>query len=477
MPERVVARLNHFEIGNAWLLDPASGIDGRGSIRVEGGVITRVNMDRTDAGEPPALMLTPGFADLHCHLRRARSTEVEDASSVLAAAARGGFTTISVMANLQPPTDRPEALLSLAKAAGAASSPVRLLAYGTVSAERNGVALAPLSSLAQAGAAAFSDDGSPVAERALLRAALSEAGALGRAIVEHAEETTLTAGWEANEGLAATILGLRGAPPAAEWSAVASAISVLRQVVREAPGVCTPRLHLTHLSTAESLALVRLAKDEGLPVTCDVTPHHLCLHDGWVGTDRRFAWESAGAPWLGQSGPAGVQPDGVQPYDSSTRVNPPLRSATDALALLRGVADGTVDAIATDHAPHRQVDKDVEYGDAAPGISGLETCLGLVLAAVEAGCLEMRDAVAAMTGGPWRVLGEDACGRSQPTLTIGVEADFVLVDRLARSVVDPEAFASRGRNTPLTGRTLPGRVLLTVAAGKVAYADPSTISW
>ncbi len=457
-------RVTVLEIADAWLLDPATGREGVGAIRVEGGVITDVRWRRGRSAEPPPILVTAGLADLHAHVREPAGTDVESTATVLAAAARGGFTTVCLMANTQPPTDRSELVTRLRDTARASGSPVRALPYGAVTQGRAGTALAPLAGLATAGAVGFSDDGSPVGHLELLRAAITEAGVLDRVVVEHAEDRSLTEGAEAGEGLPATILGLRGAPPAAEWSAVGTSIAILRQVVREAPADCRPRLHLTHLSTAASIAVVRAAKAEGLPVTCDVTPHHLALHDGWVGGDRRFSWEAIRSPWSGG-------PSEAAPFDPATRVNPPLRSPADALALVEGLLDGTVDAIATDHAPHRDVDKEVEYGDALPGISGLETCVGLVVATVEAGVLPLATAVAALTLGPWRVLGGPLVGAASPALEVGRAADLVVIDRGERVMVDPAAFASRGRNTPLAGMALPGRVLLTLAEGRVAFMD------
>lgn len=453
-----------LEIADAWLVDPATGREGMGAIRVEDGMVAQVGWRRGGPADPPPILVTTGLADLHAHVREHAGTDRESTATVLAAAARGGFTTVCLMANTQPPTDRPELITRLIESARASGSPVRALPYGTVTQGRAGTALAPLAALAAAGAVAFSDDGSPVDDPGLLRAAITEAGFLGRVMVEHPEDRALTEGAEASEGLAATILGLRGAPPAAEWSAVGTSIAVLRQVAQEAPAQCRPRLHLTHLSTAASVALVRAAKAEGLPVTCDTTPHHLALHDGWVGGDRRFSWEAIRSPWAGS-------PSDAAPYDPSTRVNPPLRSPADALALAEGLLDGTVDAIATDHAPHREMDKEVEFGDALPGISGLETCVGLVLAAVEAGVLSLGEAIRALTLGPWCVLGEPLIGTAPPALQSGRAADLVVIDRTTRDVVDPTAFASRGRNTPLAGTALPGRVLLTVADGRVAFVD------
>jgi dihydroorotase len=285
----------------------------------------------------------------------------------------------------------------------------------------------------------------------LLRSALAYAGALGLPIVEHAEDPTMTEGAEANEGLVATRLGLRGSPSAAESSAVARALAILVEVVRDVPGA---RLHLTHLSTRESLDLVRRAKAAGLPVTCDVTPQHLALTDEWLAGSRAWAWEMPGAA-------------AAAPYDPSLRVNPPLRSRDDAAACMQALLDGTADGIATDHAPHTVVDKEVEFGLAANGISGIETALGLVLAAVDAGRLPLARAVQALTAGPAGVLGA-LLGRPVD-LEVGRPADLVVFDRASSWSVTPEALGSRGKNSPLLGRELPGQVLLTLAGGRVAY--------
>jgi dihydroorotase len=274
---------------------------------------------------------------------------------------------------------------------------------------------------------------------------------LGLPIVEHAEDPTMTEGAEANEGLVATRLGLRGSSSAAESSAVARALAILAEVVRDVP---TARLHLTHLSTRESLDLVRRAKAAGLPVTCDVTPHHLGLTDDWLAGSRAWAWEAPGAAV-------------AAPYDPLLRVNPPLRSRDDAAAVLEALLDGTADAIATDHAPHTVVDKEVEFGLAANGISGMETALGVILAAVNAGRLPLTRAIQALTAGPARVLGE-RLGHTVG-LKVGQPADLVVFDRASSWSVSPEALSSRGKNSPLTGRELPGQVLLTLAGGRVAY--------
>ena len=459
-------RIEHLELEEAWLVDPGAGREGPASLLVEHGVIVEVDWARRGSRKAPSVVVAPGLVDLHAHLREPGDEDAETIASGLAAAAHGGFTTVCLMPNTNPPIDRPEGVARILSAAAASGSPVRAVPYGTISLGREGHALAPMAALAAAGAGGFSDDGAPIDDPELLRAALTEAGALGLVIVEHPEDRSLTAGAEANEGLPATILGLAGAPRAAEAAAVGRAVAVLRQVVAEAPVGVRPRLHLTHVSTAVALAIVRGAKAEGLPLTCDVTPHHLALHDGWLGGDRRFAWEVGSSPWSGG-------PTAAPPYDASTLVNPPLRSPADALALLAGLEDGTVDAIATDHAPHRSIDKDVPFGEALPGISGLETALSLVLLAVDAGHLSLATAMRALVVGPRRILADATPTAAASSFEGRAPADLVVFDRGDPWTVTQETLRSKGRNTPLLGRELPGRVLLTVAGGRVAYLDPA----
>ena len=406
----------------------------------------------------------PGLVDLHAHLREPGGEDAETIRTGLAAAAAGGFTTVCAMPNTVPPIDDAAAVRDVLARGRDSRSPVRLLTYGTITAGRAGERLAPMSEMAAAGAIGFSDDGAPIDDAALFQHALAYAGGVGRPLVEHPELRALTRGAEAHDGLAATILGLAGWPVAAEAAAVARALALLEEVARQAPSGAAPRLHLTHVSTADALALIRVAKAAGLPVTCDVTPHHLALHDGWLGGDRRFAWEAAAAPWAGEAAAA-------EPFDPATRVNPPLRSPDHALALWAGLVDGTVDAIATDHAPHAETAKRVEFGDAAPGIAGLETALPLVLAGVAAGLADLATVVRALTGGPVRALGLAARGVPEPGLTVGAVADLVVVDRSAPWTVHAAALRTRAYATPLEGRRLDARILATVAGGRFAYLD------
>jgi dihydroorotase len=419
------------------------------------------------------VVVAPGFFDLHAHFREPGFEDAETVASGSAAAAHGGYTTVAVMPNTQPALDDPGVLARIQAAARASGSPVEVLAYGAVSAGRAGEQLSAMGELADAGVIGYSDDGSPVKTPKLLRSALLYAGMLGLPVVEHAEDAELTAGAEAHEGYVASVMGLAGWPTSAEVNAVSRDLAVLADALHDEPRA---RLHLTHISTAAALDLVRRARSAGLPVTCDVTPHHLAFTDEWIAGSRRWSWEALAAdgsprdPWADAALTA-------RPYNTSLRVNPPLATATDAAACLAALLDGTADAVATDHAPHTVVDKEVEFGRAANGISGIETALGVLLALVDAGKLPLARAIAALTTGPASVVAAApataAIPAAQPRgLTEGAPANLVVFDRGDRWQVTPESLLSKGKNSPLVGRELAGRVLLTVANGRLAYQDP-----
>ena len=417
------------------ILEGVTRIDAEGRSRTED---ARVG----DGGErvPGArLLVLPGLVDLHAHLREPGFEDSETIATGVAAALRGGFTTVCAMANTDPAIDSPGLVAELVSRAEAARG-ARVLPVAAITRGRKGRQLADLVELAAAGAVAFSDDGDPVEDAHLFRSALEYARSSGRPVLEHPQDRALSARGVMHEGAVSADLGLPGMPAAAEEAAVARAVAVARLV--------GARLHLQHISTAGSLDLVRRAKADGLTVTCEVTPHHLSMTDEWVAGSRRFVWET--------------EDRRASPYDSATKVNPPLRPAADVRALWAGLADGTVDAIATDHAPHASVRKDVEYADAAFGIGGLETALAVLLMAVDAGMGELSTVVRALTAGPARVLGR--------AIDPG---DLIVVDPRLEWKVEAPALASKGKNTPLLGLTLRGRVLAASVDGQTRFVDPS----
>lgn len=467
-----------IEISRAWLVDPAARRQGPGEIVVRDGLIRAVTWlegAEAEGVDDRGVTVAPGFVDLHAHFREPGFEDAETVATGMAAAAHGGFTTVCVMPNTSPAIDEPGVMARVLASAASAGSPVEVLVHGAVTAGRAGETLSAMGELADAGVIGFSDDGAPVRSATILRNALLYAGMLGRAVIDHPETPDLTTGAEANEGVVASILGLKGWPAAAEEAAVARDLEVLEDVLVDEPRA---RLHLTHLSTAGSWELVRRAKAVGLPVTADVTPHHVALSDEWLAGARRWAWEALDAsgearnPWI----------DGVLvagPYATSLRVNPPLRAPVDAVACLAALADGTADAVATDHAPHTIVDKEVEFGLAATGISGIETALSVLLAAVDAGRLTLDRAIASLTAGPGAVLRSwpgvaalEVRSIARPSgLVEGSLANLVVFDRSDTWDVSAAALRSKGKNSPLVGQALAGRVLATIAGGRLAYED------
>ena len=431
------------------IVDPAQGMDERGDLLILDGVVAVIQTeiaspDGARVIDAAGLVVCPGFIDLHCHLREPGFEYKETIATGTRAAARGGFTTVCAMPNTDPVMDSRavvDFVLRLAREEGA----VRVLPIGAVTAGSRGAALTEMAELAEAGAVGFSDDGHPVADANVMRQALSYASGLGLPIINHCEVPELSAGGVMNEGWVATRLGLKGLPRSAEEAMVARDIALA-----ETTG---GRLHVAHASTAGTVELVRQAKERGLKVTCEATPHHLTLTDETV---------------LGR-GAAAYEPLSVSAYDTDAKVAPPLRSRPDVEAMVEGLRDGTVDLIATDHAPHASIEKMCTFDEAANGISVLETALGSLMSLVHSGALTLPTLVDRLTAAPARFLGVGL-----GTLRPGAPADVTLFDPAAEWVVDPAAFASRGKNTPLAGATLKGRVAATIAAGRVVHDDQST---
>ena len=446
-----------------WVVDPVAGLAGVASVSIVAGQIVSVTWRDGEAAAracwaaganpgpgDPTVALLPALIDLHAHFRQPGSNASEDVESGTRAAVHGGYGTAALMPNTEPAADNAETLRA---AIAGERHGVQLLPIAAATVGRASTQVSDVAALVKAGAVAISDDGSPIADRAIFRAALLAAAAAGIPLIEHCEEPSLTAGGEAADGLVASRLGLRPWPAAGELRAVESAITVLRDVAASTP---TARLHLTHLSTAAALATVRAAQGEGLPLTCDVTPHHIALTDAWIAGDRKWAWEVA-------DGDEHLVPT-ADAFDSNLRVCPPLRSADDTAACREALRNGTALAIGTDHAPHSREKKEVEFGLAANGIAGIETSLSVALAVHRAGELSLATIVAALTTGPARLLGVAATG-----VTVGGVASLVQIDLAASWRPSRETLQGRSINTPLLGREIPGVVQLTVLEGRPAY--------
>ncbi|MDP3063981.1 MAG: dihydroorotase, partial [Chloroflexota bacterium] len=390
------------------------------------------------------LVACPGFIDIHCHLREPGQEHKETIATGTLAAARGGFTTVCCMPNTLPAIDSVQVVEYVQRVAREQGA-VRVYPIGAITKGRAGVELSEMAALASAGVVGFSDDGNAVADANLMRLALTYALDTGLPLMEHCEDPSLVAGGVMNEGWVATRLGLRGVPASSEEALVARDIALAEQT--------GGRLHICHISTAGAVELVRRARDRGLRVTAEVTPHHLTITDEWVAGAPEGAWA----------------PLGLRAYDTSTRVNPPLRTRRDAEALAQALAEGVIDCVATDHAPHDSVSKATTYQEAAPGLSVLETALGSLMSLVHGGKLTLPVLVERLTLGPDRVMG----GRfaDLATLKPGTPADITLFDPDSEWVVDTGQFASKGHNTPLEGVTLKGKVMATIVGGALKYSD------
>lgn len=376
-------------------------------------------------------VVCPGFVDLHVHLREPGREDMETIATGTQAAARGGFTTVCCMPNTQPVNDNQsvtEFILDRARREGAA----RVYPIGAITKGQRGEELAEVGELVGAGCVAISDDGKPVMNAEIMRRALEYASLFRLPVIQHAEDDHLTAKGVMHEGLMSTRLGLRGIPAASE------AVIVARDILlAELTG---GHYHVAHVSTAEAIRLIREAKAKGLPVTCEVAPHHFALSD-----------------------------EAVAGFDPNTKMSPPLRSGRHLEAVRAALADGTVDAIATDHAPHVIQDKEVEFDYAANGIVGLETAFGLtVTTLVEGGVLSLPQAIALLTCRPAALFR-----LPKGTLAVGADADVVILDPGREWTVDVKRFASKSRNSPFDGWKLRGQVLATLLGGKLVWELPA----
>lgn len=422
-------------IRGARVLDPSKQLDQIADVVVEAGRITRVGRDAGEglSGEQvrvidaAGLWLAPGFIDLHVHFREPGQEYKEDIASGLAAAAAGGFTAVCPMPNTRPVNDTraiTEMMVARAKELGGA----RLLPFGAITKRSEGKELTEMADLKDAGAIGVSDDGVCVMNAAVMRRALEYAKTFDLMVSQHCEDHDLTHKADMHEGAVSTRLGLRG------WPRVAEDIIVARDLLlTEAVGGA--RYHVAHISSMGAVRLIREAKSRGMAVTAEVTPHHLTLTD-----------------------------EAVVGYRTFCKVNPPLRSEEDRAALIEALKDGTIDCIATDHAPHSTLEKDCEFSEASYGINGLETTLASLLPLVTTGTLSALRLIEALSTAPARV------GRIEGgTLAEGARADLVLIDPEERWSVTRDALHSRSHNTPWIDREVTGRVRMTVAGGEIVW--------
>ncbi|MGH2555269.1 MAG: dihydroorotase [Actinomycetota bacterium] len=423
MPSRVLFR-------GVRLVDPAAGHDGVTDILMEDETISAVGKDanagsKADVLDCDGLILAPGLVDLHAHLREPGFEHKETVETGARAAAIGGYTAVCAMPNTDPVTDNAAVVMEVRNLADKAGL-CDVVPAGAITRGLAGESLTDIAEMAEAGVRLFTDDGHCVQSSRVMRLALEYAKAFDVVISQHAQDAALTEGWQMHEGYYSALLGLTGAPAEAESIVVARDLALAR--------LTGGRLHVTHVSAAESVDLIRRGKGRGLRLTGDVTPHHLALLD-----------------------------EDLVAYDTSLKVNPPIRSGEDRGALRVGLADGVLDAVATDHAPHAAEDKEQEFDQAPPGTIGLETALGVVLTEmVVPGQLSLAQAVDRLSVRPAAILGLEEHGGP---LTPGRPANLVVFDPSAEWTVGERPFFSMARNSAFMGRALQGRVLHTVVRG------------
>ncbi len=414
------------------IIDPSRDLDTIGDVLLVDGTIEHVGEsvagpDGVEVIDCGGCIVAPGFIDVHTHLREPGREDVETIASGARAAAAGGFTAVCAMPNTDPVTDN-QAAVGFVVRQGLAAHAARVYPIGAISVRQKGEALAEVGEMVGAGAIAISDDGRPVVSAHLMRTALEYARTFQIPVIDHCEEPTLAAGGAMNEGLVSARLGLKGVPAEAEE------IMVIRDILlaRRTGG----HVHLAHMSTKGSVELIRWGKERGIRVTAEVCPHHLSLTE-----------------------------DAVEGYNTNAKMNPPLRTAEDVEALQGAVRDGTIDLVATDHAPHHYDEKEREFADAPNGIVGLETALGVVVTTLVGGdILSWADLIERMSVSPARLFHLPG-----GTLARGGVADVTIFDPSRRWVVDPAKFLSKGRNTPYAGRELRGQAVCTIVGGRIVH--------
>ncbi len=417
-------------IRGARVLDPAAERDEPGDVLIEGGVIAAVGVG-LDAGDAEVIeangaWVAPAFVDLHAHLREPGQEYKEDIASGGRSAVAGGFAAVACMANTQPVNDDP-AMTGFILDRAKQDSPARVYPIAAATRGLEGAVMTEMCALVEAGAVAFSDDGKTIMDGGVMRRVLEYSRLVAAPVITHAEDRYLVANGVVNEGPVSTKLGLPGNP------AVAEDVLVVRDLMlAELTGA---HLHVAHVSTRGAVAAIRQARDRGVHVTAEVTPHHLTLTD-----------------------------EAVLTYDTNTKVSPPLRSAADTLACREGLVDETIDAVATDHAPHAVHEKDLEFTEAPPGLIGFETAFPVVLDLVRSGELSPLELMRRLSTNPARILK-----RPGGSLEIGAPADIAILDPNTSWTYDPAKGYSKSRNSPWTGQTLTGRAIATIVGGRLVY--------
>ena len=426
---------------NGHLIDPAAGIDAAMDILLQDGRVAEVaapgklqNKNGAQLLNAAGLIVAPGLIDIHVHLREPGQGYKETIATGTAAAAAGGFTAVAAMPNTTPVNDSPEITRWMQSPERGAQ--VRVFPIVAATRGSKGEALSDYAALKSAGAIAVTDDGRPILEDGIMRETLAAAARAGLTVIQHAEDTRMTHGASMNLGPVSFKLGLRGMPTEAESSLVERDIRLVAEL-RDA----NPHLHVAHTSTAAAVEAVRQARRNGLHVTCEVAPHHFLLTEEHVGL-----------------------------YNTHAKMNPPLRSAADRDAMIEGILDGTVDAIATDHAPHAQHEKEVEFEHAPNGITGLETALGLCLRWLHAEWkLPLSRVLSLLSAQPAALLNLKGRG----TLTVGSYADIVIFDPRAEWTYRATESKSKAKNTPFDGWAMQGKIRWTISEGRIAYANPA----
>ncbi|MBR7121080.1 MAG: dihydroorotase [Lentisphaeria bacterium] len=422
--------MSELLLKNARIIDPVRNLDEIGDIAIADGVIVESGaLKSPEVIDLTGKVLSPGFIDVHVHLRQPGNTTAETIASGTAAAAAGGFTSIVAMPNTSPSADTAGAIEYLRRIA-VEQGVVKVLPCGNMTKGGKGEEMAGIGSLKNAGVVALSDDGKCIQDHGLMRHVVEYAKSFDLPILDHCEETTLAAGGVMNEGKWSVLLGMNGIPGASEELIIARNIIFAREI--------NWKIHMQHVSTRESVDMLRRARAKGIPVTGEATPHHLSLTDEYV-----------------------------KKFDTNYKMNPPLRSEDDRQALIEGIADGTITVIATDHAPHTQTAKLVEFDHAPFGIIGLETALPVCFTRlVVPGIITIPQLISKLTAGPAEVLGI-----RDYSLAAGHAADITVFDPEAEYVIDKNTFRSKSRNTPFDGMKVRGKINLTVVDGRIVYRE------